>query len=109
MMNPDTNKFEILREEEPKASPQTRRERRAEEALQRKLDRVKYREDYGGKGDTQLVRPDGSPVPKHWSVFKVGEEIVIKNYTFKVAYIGETAILFEPVGPVIVGENKSAR
>jgi hypothetical protein len=50
-----------------------------------------------------LVRPDGTPVPKHWTQFAVGEQVVIKGYTFKVAYIGETAILFEPVGPVVVG------
>lgn len=50
------------------------------------------------KGD--LVRPDGSKVPKHWSTFRVGELVTIKDYTFKVAYIGEANILFEPVGPV---------
>lgn len=48
----------------------------------------------------QLLRPDGTPVPKHWSTFQVGENVVIKDYTFKVAYIGESNILFEPVGPV---------
>jgi len=109
MMNPETNMFEQLTEKDPDKSPKNRHERRADEALQRKLSKGKYREDYGSKGDTQLVRPNGSPVPEHWSVFKVGEEIVIKNYTFKVAYIGESTLLFEPVGPVIVGENKSTR
>jgi hypothetical protein len=53
-----------------------------------------------------LLRPDGSAVPAHWAVFTVGEHVVIKDYTFKVAYIGETAILFEPVGPVIIGQLK---
>jgi len=100
MMNPETNKFEHLTERDLDKSPKNRHERRKEEALQRKLDKHTR---------SQLVRPDGSPVPEHWSVFKIGEEIAIKNYTFKVAYIGETAILFEPVGPVIVGENKSER
>ena len=46
----------------------------------------------------QLVRPNGSPVPEYWSVFKVGEEITIKGHSFRVEYIGETSILFEPVG-----------
>jgi len=50
-----------------------------------------------------LVRPDGSPVPKHWSIFRVGERVVINDYTFEIKYLGETAILLEPVGPVVVG------
>jgi hypothetical protein len=49
---------------------------------------------------TVLLRPNGEPVPGHWTQFQLGEHVVIKNYTFKVAYIGETAILFEPVGMV---------
>lgn len=53
-----------------------------------------------------LVRPDGSPVPEHWSVFRVGEEVVVKNYTFKIGYIGESALLLEPVGPVVIGEKE---
>jgi len=52
-----------------------------------------------------LVLPDGKPVPKHWSVFTVGEDVVIKGYTFRVAYVGETSILFEPVGLPIVGDT----
>ena len=51
----------------------------------------------------KLLRPDGTPVPDHWSVFTVGENVVVKNYTFKVAYIGESTLLLEPVGPVLVG------
>lgn len=45
----------------------------------------------------QLLRPNGTPVPQHWVAFSVGELVTIKDYTFKVCYIGETAILFEPV------------
>lgn len=30
----------------------------------------------------QLLRPDGTPVPKHWSVFTAGEHVVVKDYTF---------------------------
>lgn len=78
-MNPETNRFEPL-------SPSI------EELKNQFLDL------------SSLVRPDGSPVPKHWSVFTVGENVVIKDYTFRVAYVGETAILFEPVGPPILGQ-----
>lgn len=78
-MNPDTNKFEELSE--------------AASSISDKLQGI------------SLIRPDGSPVPKHWSTFTAGEEVVIKGYTFKVAYIGESNILFEPVGPVIIGES----
>jgi hypothetical protein len=53
-----------------------------------------------------LVRPDGTEVPKHWSIFTVGESVVIKNYTFKIAYIGESTLLLEPVGLPIVGEEE---
>lgn len=96
MMNPDTNKFEPLAEKASDEQLKNRHERRKEEALQRKLGKLTR---------AQLVRPDGSPVPDHWSIFTVGEEVAIKNYTFKIVYIGETSILFEPVGPVIVGER----
>lgn len=53
----------------------------------------------------QLFRPNGQPVPETWTQFQIGETVVVKNYTFRVAYIGETAILFEPVGPVLVGQE----
>lgn len=51
-----------------------------------------------------LFRPDGSLVPKHCSMFQIGETVVIKNYTFKVAYVGENAILFEPVSESVIGD-----
>jgi hypothetical protein len=51
-----------------------------------------------------LLRPNGEPVPQHWTQFHIDEVVTIKNYTFRVAYIGETAILFEPVGPVIISK-----
>jgi hypothetical protein len=73
-MNPNTNKFEELHAQSLK------------DALQ----------------ESFLVRPDGTPVPKTWSIFSVGEIVTIKDYTFKVAYIGESNILFEPVGPVVM-------
>lgn len=80
-MNPDTNMFEELVEADPEQQKEIE-------------DRI-----------AQLLRPDGTKVPTHWSVFTVGEHYVINNYTFKCAYIGETSILFEPVAPVILGED----
>ncbi len=80
-MNPDTNKFEPLSESHLNLNLKTTPER------------------------SFLVRPDGTEVPKHWTQFQVGEAVVIKDYTFKVAYVGETSILFEPLGPAVVGEQ----
>lgn len=78
-MNPDTNKFE------PLSTPQQLGEAFAEraDALLRKL--------------PTLLRPNGDPVPDHWVKFQLDELVEIKGYTFRVKYIGETAILFEPV------------
>ena len=87
-MNPDTNRFEMLTEETKEF-----------------LEKIPKADPLNGMSSFRfLVRPNGEPVPKHWSTFKVGEEVVIKNYTFKVAYIGETSILFEPVGIVEIGK-----
>jgi hypothetical protein len=54
----------------------------------------------------QLVRADGSPIPDHWPIFKVDEKLVIKNYTFRVAYINETTLVLEPTGPLLVGAKE---
>ena len=86
-MNPETNKFEMLKEQDVLE--------KLEETYRNAADQ--YR--------TGLIRPDGSPVPKTWTVFSIDEEIVIKGYTFRVAYIGETAILFEPVGVPEIGKG----
>ena len=113
-MNPETNRFEPLHLH-PEAEAAARKLREAfgttiqggpveqltkgPRALEKDARRL---EEAGTTGI--LLRPDGSPVPKHWSKFAVGEDVVIKDYTFRVAYIGETSILFEPVGlPVIDG------
>lgn len=45
----------------------------------------------------QLLRPDGTPVPKHWAVFTIGELVTVKDNTFKVAYMNDGALLLEPV------------
>ena len=89
-MNPDTNKIEDL------SFMDEIKDQVAKEDMTAKLAQL----------EGKLLRPDGTPVPKHWSVFKVGENYVIENYTFKCQYIGETSILFEPVGPVVVGGNQ---
>lgn len=82
-MNPDTNRFEPLTinpEEEETDSLRARVEELHSWIRTKQL-------------HSKLVRPN----EEHWAVFQIGEQVVIKNYTFKVAYIGETAILFEPV------------
>jgi hypothetical protein len=105
-MNPDTNRFEPLREA-PEEAPLNRKMRRAQSAHERLLAAQERRaqavRDRHAK-EPRLLRPDGSEVPEHWSVFTVGERVVVKNYTFKVAHIGESHLLLEPAGPVLVGE-----
>ena len=46
---------------------------------------------------SQLVLPDGSPVPDNWLLFTEGERLVIKDHTFEVKWIGKDAILLQPV------------
>lgn len=92
-MNPDTNQFEEL----TKAADMLE--------LHQGLLKKQSEDTLNKLPPHQLVRPDGTPVPEHWSVFKVGEEIAIKTYVFKVAYIGETSILFEPVRPATLDER----
>ena len=115
-MNPDTNRFEMLTEAED-----DRIGREIEGVLREKTSQLPATEHPTGMSDcmkrmmeneargiaamARLVRPDGTPVPKHWTVFAQGELVAIKDYTFKVAYIGETSILFEPVGPVILKQE----
>jgi hypothetical protein len=75
-MNPETGKLEKLKFD-----------MNAEEQLTTKLAQLQ------GK----LLRPDGTPVPKHWAVFKVGELVTLKDNTFKVAYMNEGTMVLEPV------------
>ena len=82
-MNPDTGKFESLHEEINKIQ---------NSAL------VEWKK--------RVLRPNGDEVPNHWSVFEIDELIVIKNYTFRVKYIGETSILFEPLSPEEILERE---
>ena len=94
-MNPDTNRMEQLGVDEDRLREllAAGKQKELKGELQSLIERA------------ALVRPDGTPVPKHWSIFKLGENVVVNNYTFKIAYIGETSILLEPVAPAVVGEN----
>jgi len=80
-MNPEINKFEML---DPIVEEDNKR----------------LEKEFG-----RLLRPNGEPVPKHWSIFRVDENYVINNYTFRCKYIGETSILFEPIGIVEIGKE----
>jgi len=88
-MNPKTGKFEEL-------SFDT-----SEEAIAKyvgdKARRIRQAVNQEARITGQLLRPNGEPVPKHWAVFAIDELVEIKGNTFKVKYIGETSILFEPV------------
>lgn len=93
-MNPETNKFELLRPDtDQNEDPGDLRHVTTGDPYQANVGLLKRMVQ-----QQSLLRPNGEPVPQHWTQFQVGECVVIKNYTFKVAYIGETAILFEPVG-----------
>lgn len=90
-MNPETNKFEFLQTAEEKL--------RNNESLNRNMRRAL------AKSTGKLYRPNGTKVPKHWTILSVGELVVIKDYTFKVAHIGESHLLLEPV-PTTVLDTK---
>ena len=89
-MNPDKNQFEALREAAGEVGDDLTKDLLTEKFTERLIKKI-------GEPKASLVRADGSPVPEHWPIFKVGEEIVVKNYVFRVAYIGETTLLLEPV------------
>ncbi len=92
-MNPDTNEMEVV-------SP----------ALRDALDELQHNAERLGvaKAETLgLIRPDGTPVPEHWSTYTVDEEVIVKNYRWRVAHIGEKHLLLEPLGPVLVGDPQS--
>ena len=89
-MNPDTNQFEPLI--------------KATEEQRELLERMTANVEPG-----TLLRPNGEPVPAHWPVFREGEEIVVKNYTFRIAHIGEKHLLLEPVGIPRIGVAEKHR
>lgn len=94
-MNPETNKFEELREESKEEVE--KRLGHIYEAWSALYDRVQ----------PLLVRPDGKPFPSHWPIFSIGDRVVVNSYTFKVAHIGERHLLLEPTGPLIVDSERS--
>jgi hypothetical protein len=99
-MDPDSNKFVPLTKlDEGTATALIRQQ----QELQKSLLKVAGTPDPGALSG--LVLPDGKPVPSHWAIFTVGEDVVIKGYTFRVAYVGETSILFEPIGLPILGDK----
>lgn len=94
-VNPDTNRFESL-----SGAPDSIVDALNQE--QNSLRKKAFEQFAELVEEKRILRPDGTPVPKHWATFCVGEQIVIKNYTFKVGYIGESTLLLEPVGPVML-------
>lgn len=101
-MNPDTNQFEQLQEmKEMFAEQEKGSTKQDDKFIQQALDQAEqlqkgsFTEQLVKKAS--LVRPDGSPVPDHWPIFKVDEELTVKGYVFRVAYIGESTLLLEPV------------
>ena len=80
-MNPDTNRFETLRGQDESSAEQLRAQLEGVAAQVR----------------GQLLRPDGTPVPQHWTVLTVGELVDVKGYTFRVAHINESTLLLEPM------------
>jgi hypothetical protein len=93
-MNPDTNRMEQLHQE-------TRTELEKFTAKLADADRAAQLQEL----KRTLLRPDGTPVPQHWSTFRLGEHVVVNGYTFKIAYVGETSILLEPVSPALVSTS----
>ena len=91
-MNPETNKFEALSEEQSVRQQDT--------YMQKQLEQLKQ-----VIASDSLLRPDGTPVPEHWTVLKVDEVIRIKTHNFKVVYINEGTLVLEPAGPVLIGEE----
>jgi hypothetical protein len=93
-MNPDTNKFElsILPESEVV---------RIKKQIQEHLLAACM-----SGASAKPLHPDDTLVPTSWVQFQIGEIVDIKNYTFRVAYINDSTILFEPVGPVLASQEK---
>ena len=113
-MNPDTNRFEQLSPKTVDGIADMKRrlmEASAPPTLPRarpdgSLAHVSYADLIAREqlaSTIPLYRPDGSPVPDTWTKFTIGEQVIIKGYTFEVTDIGEDRIIFKPVGPVIVG------
>ncbi len=99
-MNPDTNRFEALTEATKDGVVPHQGKKELARRLKQLASAAKKTEE-GGMSMT-LLRPDGTPAPDHWIQYKVGEQVEVKGYLFRVAYMNETALILEPVGPIVV-------
>lgn len=95
-MNPETNKFELLEEVEDDKGLLKKYEE-FQKAMNNPSKEFAYK---------KLLRPNGEPVPDHWTILRVNEKVLIKGYAFKVAHIGESHLLLEPAGPIVLEEEK---
>jgi hypothetical protein len=86
MLNPETNKFEML------------------EMI--KKDGGKLARAIDGRLYEQLTR---EMAPKSVPIFRIGEERVIKGYIFRVVEIKEKRLVFEPVGPDVGNSANRAK
>lgn len=50
------------------------------------------------KTRSALIRPNGEQIPQFWSLFQVGEKVVIKNHVFQIEYVGEDIMLIKSIG-----------
>ena len=75
---------------------------------QRWEDKVRENIKKGKMVHPDFVKPDGSPIPKEAIIFKVGELIDIKGYTYRLVYLNEKTLIFEPVKPedILPGDGK---
>ena len=53
------------------------------------------------KLQSTLLRPNGEPVPQHWTIFTQGQNVVVNNYTFKIAHMNESCIILEPISAIL--------
>jgi hypothetical protein len=54
----------------------------------------------------KLSRPNGVPVLFTWGLFQEGKTIVVEDYTFKIAHIGGTYLVLEPIGSALIEGTK---
>ena len=91
MQNPDTNLLEQVRRVDADTY-----DKAVEKlvSLQRRVHQ-KSRKAY----HDNILDSDGKPVPIDWAVYKVGEEVELKNYRYAVAGIEKDKLILKPLGP----------
>ena len=57
-------------------------------------------------GEIKVYNADGTEVPKHTLSFKLGETVYIKDQSFKVVCIGESYLVFEPLGLIEIKKEE---